>query len=142
MKKILGLVCLIYSATCFSNETLPSSSALVGDWAGQRCQSYNDSTTMGTYHFNFEANGQMFTYLQYYDAFDTWCTGLKGMTSKAVMGSYEILSSTENNGKMIYELSLHYSHMPEQPMITRALVSGNTLQLCSSSGKCSNYLKI
>jgi hypothetical protein len=139
MRKIFGLVCLIYSAMCFSHETVASSAALVGDWEGQRCQSYNDGTAMGTYNFNFKANGQLLTYIQYYDG---WCTGSKGMVSQPVVtGSYEILSSTENNGQIIYEMSFHYSHTQDQSMTTKAIVSGNTLQLCRRGGTCSSYVR-
>lgn len=137
MKKIFGLIVLFYSVACFSSESI-NPSALVGEWVGQRCQSYNDSTTIGVYSFNFKASGEMVIYIQHYEGS---CAGTKGMISQVATGSYEILSSTENNEQIMYELSLHYSHNSEQPRLVKAIVNGNTLRLCRQSGYCSSYLR-
>ena len=102
-----------------------SESALLGDWKGSGCESYNDSTSFGTYNWNFTST-TVNTYIQYHSSFP--CND-PTFQSNATNGTYQL--EKNNDGYSDYTLTIQLTHRSD-PLVLNVLKRGDSVLLINA----------
>jgi hypothetical protein len=118
--------------------TMTYAQTLTGHWEAVGCSSYNDSSSYGTYNYQFEPVGQdrkgkVSTFIQYYDDFK--CTQKQMTLAPQAKGIYLVESQRADE----YDLVLFYTHL-NYPIYGKATFQQNKMNLCLGS-RCTTYVR-
>ncbi len=122
---LISLMILFLGFTVHANS-------LVGDWEGE-CESWGDSTMKGTYNYNFNSDGEVFTYLQYHD--DDSCNS-PSFVQKQAKGTYEVVVNEYGE----FEIVVEFTHV-DYPLYYTGSINGDRMEMCRNQ-RCGSYIRI
>lgn len=113
------------------------SGGLVGTWEGVTCQTYNDGISWGTYNYNFKADNQVETFVQYYD--DDACK-TKVSAEPQSKGNYTVTEQPAEGEDGEYHVRIFYSRW-NGIKVCKIVIKENTMTIYDHNGESQGIYK-